>query len=150
MNKAIFPICICILSANGLNAQIASYSGIDKMIDESKRFIDMKKEIKIDKEALQACIEYLQEKPKVEFNPYPDYDGRVQVALGLLVPDYEYLKNHEALKNMPINKMSIDNIRTMLTFINRGERFCDGHIALFVENGCLLELLLRLSELTKE
>lgn len=109
-----------------------------------------KNKIIVDEKVLLECIEYLQKNPKVEYNPYPNYDGRVMAALGLLEPDYNYLSHHEAMNDMPIDKMDIDNIKTMLTFINRGERFCDGHIASFVENGYLLKLLLRLSELTKE
>lgn len=152
MDKVIFSIISIILFTNSISFQIANNSGIDKFLEESKKFIDMSKEnkVKINKKVLSDCIEYLQKKPKVEWNPYPNYDRNVMMALDLLEPDYEYVINQRVIADMPVNKMSIDNIKTMLTFINRGERFCDGHIASFVENGYLLELLLRLSELTKE
>ncbi len=151
MDKIIYSAIMSVLMANSINPQIVNNSGIDKMLDESVRFYEMNKksEKKVDKKVLLECIEYLQENPKVEYNPYPVYDGRVMVALALLEPDYDYLSHYEAMNNMPIDKMNIDNIKTMLTFINRGERFCDGHIASFVEDGCLLRLLQRLSELTK-
>ena len=35
----------------------------------------------------------------------------------------------------------------MLTFIERGERFCDGHVQRYLENNILLKLLLRLDDL---
>lgn len=152
MDKVLFSIIISTLFANNINFQISNNSGIDKFLEESKKVIDMSKENKvmINKAILSDCIEYLQKKPKVECAPYPIYNEKIMKALDLLEPDYEYIANQRAIANMPVNKMSIDNIKTMLTFINRGERFCDGHIASFVENGYLLELLLRLSELTKE
>ena len=43
--------------------------------------------------------------------------------------------------------MSVHQIRTMLTFIERGERFCDGHVQRYLENNILLKLLLRLDDL---
>ena len=46
-----------------------------------------------------------------------------------------------------IEEYNLDELKTMFTFINRGERFCDGHIAAYVENGDLLRLLKRLNEI---
>lgn len=57
------------------------------------------------------------------------------------------LSNHEKIANKPIGEMNKKEIATMLTFISRGERFCDGHIASFVESGDLLKLMIRLKEL---
>lgn len=151
MNKVILPICISILSANGLNAQIASCSGVDEMLEESQKSMVLNKEnkIQVDKKALKACIEHFKKNQKVEFNPYPNYGDFVYDALNLLGSDYEYMNNYEKIKETPIEQMTIDNIKTMFTFIQRGERFCDGHIAFYIENGCLLKLLLRLDELAK-
>ena len=43
--------------------------------------------------------------------------------------------------------MNAHQIRTMLTFIERGERFYDGHVQRYLENNILLKLLLRLDDL---
>ena len=66
----------------------------------------------------------------------------------MLKPDYQYTDN---IKNFPdgllATDMTADQIRTMMTYIDRGERFCDGSIAAEVENGRLLKMLLRLDDL---
>ena len=104
-----------------------------------------------DIEILGAAVEYLKEQPKVDFHPYPDYDGRVMAALNTLDPDYDYPKNHEKIADKPIEEMDLKDLSTMYTFIQRGERFCDGHIAGFIEDGTLLKLFTRHIELlTKE
>lgn len=102
---------------------------------------------KVDIEELDSIIEYLKNNNKVEFNPYPMYEKEVMQALGLLKSDLKYLSNHEKIANKPIGEMNKKEIATMLTFISRGERFCDGHIASFVESGDLLKLMIRLKEL---
>ena len=40
--------------------------------------------------------------------------------------------------------------RTALTYFVRGERFCDGHMASCIGNGCLLQWLSRYKELLEE
>jgi len=42
---------------------------------------------------------------------------------------------------------SLDQVRTMLTYCVRGERFCDGHWAALIQNGKLTRLLQRLQQL---
>ena len=101
----------------------------------------------IDETELDSVIEFLEGYNKVEFTPYPDYEGGVYAALGMLKPDKEYSSHYKKLKGKPIEKMNRREIATMLTFISRGERFCDGHIASYVESGELLKLMLRLKEL---
>ena len=105
---------------------------------------DIKKEIK-------ACIAFLETNPKIEFNPYPEYPSEVYQALGFMASDYDYLAHHDVLmeSGKPIEEYNLDELKTMFTFINRGERFCDGHIASFVENGELLRLLKRLLEIVE-
>ncbi len=95
-------------------------------------------DIKILKEAL----EYLQESPDAQRNTWPDYDGRVISVLGLL-EDFNYLSNYEKLDEEDIENMSLKQLATMYTFINRGERFCDGHIGAFIESGRMLRLVER-------
>ena len=101
----------------------------------------------INRKELDSIIEALQQIKSVECNPYPQYSDAVYKALGILKPDYNYPEHYAKLEGKPIGEMNRREIATMLTFINRGERFCDGHIASFVESGELLQLMLRLREL---
>jgi broad-specificity NMP kinase len=45
---------------------------------------------------------------------------------------------------------SLDQIKTMLTYCVRGERFVDGHWAHMLESGRIVALLRRLAELREE
>lgn len=98
-------------------------------------------------DVLVQAADYLKDNPKVQCNPYPDYDARVMNALGTLTGDKNYQTNYDKLKGKAIEKMSINNIATMYTFLLRGERFCDGHIASYIEDGTLLRLIRRHLEL---
>ena len=96
---------------------------------------------------LCQALDYLKDNPKVTCNPWPDYDGRVIMALDTLYDDKDYLKNHDKIETKEIESMSLREIATMYTFIKRGEKFCDGHIATYVENGMLYRLVKRHLEL---
>ena len=61
--------------------------------------------------------------------------------------DENYLENIKKVKALDISSMQVGDIKTYLTFIFRGERFCEGHIAMHLNNGVLLELLKRAVEL---
>ena len=104
-----------------------------------------------DKKEIKACIAFLETNPKIEYNPYPCYPAEVMQALGFMGPDYDYLSHYDVLmeSGKTIEEYDLDELKTMFTFINRGERFCDGHIATFVENGELLRLLKRLLEIVE-
>ncbi|MCQ2580100.1 MAG: DUF6508 domain-containing protein [Treponemataceae bacterium] len=101
----------------------------------------------INSQELDSVIEYLQNNSKVECNPYPNYEAEIYKALDMLKTDRKYLSHHAKLGRKPIEEMNKKEIATMLTFISRGERFCDGHIASYVESGTLLRLMLRLREI---
>ncbi len=62
---------------------------------------------------------------------------------------YDYRKNMELLQNKEIAKYTRDEVLTHMTYIIRGERFCDGVIAANVEDGTLEKLCMRLHEITK-
>ena len=49
-----------------------------------------------------------------------------------------------------ISSASLDQIKTMLTYCVRGERFADGHWAHMLESGRVAALLRRLAELREE
>ena len=82
------------------------------------------------------------------FAIYPDGVSNCFLLLQQLGPDRNYIEHYQQnCAGVPPEKMSAGQIRTMLTFISRGERLCDGHIDKFVRNGTLLKLLMRLREL---
>ncbi len=64
-----------------------------------------------------------------------DYDYRPEVAA-------QMLEDEDRVRNA-----GLDDIKTMLTFCVRGERFSDGHWGAMVEGGYLRRLLERLAEI---
>lgn len=89
--------------------------------------------------------------------PYPTYNPLVEeffraVSSGGWL-DYQYnmeqageMLNDEQL----IKTASLAQIKTMLTFCVRGERFSDGHWAAMIEKGYIRRLLERLNEIKAE
>ena len=85
--------------------------------------------------------------------PWPEYEEIVEeffrVASGECWSDHEYrpdeagrmLRDHNAVKNATLSQ-----VKTMLTYCVRGERFCDGHWGKMIESGHLRRLLERLAE----
>lgn len=75
---------------------------------------------------------------------YPVYDKEVENWIKefyrLKLSDYNYLENFEIFKHKEIEKLLIEETLSYITYIIRGERFCDGHIALFLENGIIEKL----------
>jgi len=98
-------------------------------------------------EKLKEAIKYLEENPEVVFDPYPEYDSKIYDILYSLGTDAEYSSNYEKIEDKDISALTLDELKTMFTFIARGERFCDGHIARYVEDGTLLLLAKRELEL---
>lgn len=122
----------------------------------------------IDKDKLWNCIEMLCRIRKIEWTPaqavgktedgkdimtfsYPNYPSELYEVFQLMEPDYQYVENMKSWpKGLSVTDMSAEQIRTKLTALHRGERFCDGTIAAAVETGQLLKLLLRLDDLLME
>ncbi len=89
--------------------------------------------------------------------PWPEYDSLVKKFYALAASecwsDYNYhpdqagrlLSDEDVVKTA-----SLPQIKTMLTFCVRGERFCDGHWASMIESGHIRRLLELLAELRKE
>jgi hypothetical protein len=89
--------------------------------------------------------------------PYPRYHSLVQeffhAVAGEVWIDYEYnpeqayqmIKDENLIRNA-----SLPQIKTMLTFCLRGERFSDGHWAQMIEEGYIRRLLERLNEIKSE
>jgi hypothetical protein len=119
----------------------------------------------VDRDKLWECIEVLCRIRKIEWKEpasqvktkdgknmltvsYPDYPQALSQVFEVLGVDHNYVHNMERLeKGLVPTEMSASQIKTMLTAINRGERFCDGNIAGALEDGTLLKLLLRIDDL---
>ena len=86
--------------------------------------------------------------------PWPEYDEVVQAffcsAAGDCWSDYGYdpAEAYAMLKDEDrVAAASLDQIKTMLTYCLRGERFSDGHWGVMIEQGHIRRLLERLREL---
>ena len=91
----------------------------------------------------------------VAMTPYPEYDSHVRqfcrvVAKGGWAAG-NYLQKAPELFDAPerIGCSDLEEICCALTFIVRGERFCDGHIAAMIKKGHVVRVLERLRELTR-
>jgi hypothetical protein len=88
--------------------------------------------------------------------PYPDYDPLVEeffrsVSRSWLDYEYDPEQAYEMLKNANLVKTaSLSQIKTMLTFCVRGERFSDGHWGAMIEQGYIRLLLERLNVIKEE
>ena len=75
---------------------------------------------------------------------FPLYDEEVKKWIDefyrLKLSDHNYLDNYKTYKNKKIDDLSLEETLSYITFIIRGERFCDGHIASFLENGTIEKL----------
>lgn len=99
---------------------------------------------------LMEAAEYLKDRPKVVWNPYPEYEPAIMNVLGSLECDIHYPSHYEKLKDKAIESLSLREIATMYTRMLRGERFCDGFIAENIEDGTLYRLVLRHAELLRK
>lgn len=83
--------------------------------------------------------------------PYPKYDPLVEEFFNHVSSDgwldYQYNPDHAytMLKDeQAVKKASLEQIRNMLTFCVRGERFADGHWGHMIEKGYIRRILERL------
>ena len=58
----------------------------------------------------------------------------------LKLVDINYLSNLRIYKYKKIEELSLEETLSYLTFLIRGERFCDGHIASALEDGTIEKL----------
>lgn len=88
--------------------------------------------------------------------PYPTYHPLVEeffrlVSGAWLDHEYDPEQAYRMLKDEDmIKRASLPQIRTMLTFCVRGERFSDGHWGEMIEKGYVRRLLERLNEIKSE
>ena len=80
--------------------------------------------------------------------PFPEYPDGVWESLFVMEIDHDYSENYKKFcEGVLPSEMNVRQIRTMLTRLSRGEHFCDGFIAGYLEDKTLLKLLLRLDDL---
>lgn len=89
--------------------------------------------------------------------PYPKYNPVVEEFVGFVASDgwLDYQYNLEQAYRMlkdenRIKTASLTEIKSMLTFCVRGERFSDGHWAEMIEKGYIRRLLERLNVILSE
>jgi hypothetical protein len=88
--------------------------------------------------------------------PYPNYHPLVEeffreVSRAWLDHSYNPEQAYRMLKDEDlIQRASLSEIRTMLTFCVRGERFSDGHWEKMIQKGYIRRLLERLNEIKLE
>jgi len=89
--------------------------------------------------------------------PYPNYNPVVEeffhtvAGEGWLDHEYSPEQAYQMLKDEnTIKAASLSQIKTMLTFCVRGERFSDGHWGEMIEKGYIRQLLERLNEIKSE
>lgn len=86
--------------------------------------------------------------------PYPDYDPLVEAFFRAAASecwlDYDY-RPEDAYRMLAdedfVKSADLNQIKTMLTYCVRGERFSDGHWGEMIEGGQVRRLLQRLAEL---
>lgn len=84
--------------------------------------------------------------------PYPEYhpavDEFIRAASQECWRDYDYTENIKSIQPDPklIASASLQQLRTLLTYIVRGERFSDGHWGEMVTKGIVCAVLVRLAE----
>jgi hypothetical protein len=86
--------------------------------------------------------------------PYPKYNSLVEEffhhvsADGWLDYEYDIERAYQLLKDEnAVQAATLEQIKTMLTFCVRGERFSDGHWGVMIEQGYIRRLLERLNEI---
>ena len=75
------------------------------------------------------------------------YDFSIYDLVNKLGPDYDYKKNIELVRQKQIAELTLSEIATYFTWLMRSERFCDGLIASYIDNGTFAQLLVRLIDL---
>ena len=74
---------------------------------------------------------------------YADYIDKIfELVIGDKIIQ-NYMEIYRKIENKEIKNLTLDEIVAYFTFIRSGERFCDGHIAKFLDNGIFKELFER-------
>lgn len=66
----------------------------------------------------------------------------------LLPADINYIENYQQFRNdITLEDLNIHQIQTVLTMLLRKEKYYDGFMAHYIEDGTILQLLLRLNKI---
>jgi hypothetical protein len=124
---------------------------VEEKIDELLRFLDI-----FDKADWKSIIKWHggpQPDDSIQF-PYPEYRLEVidffQLAGQPFWSDYDYnpTKSRKWIEDPSfIKTASFQQIKTLLTYCVRGERFCDGHWSAMLEKGIITAILKRLEQI---
>lgn len=116
----------------------------------------------VDWSVVESIVKELEKNPKIEIKfpeeetkpgtiqiGYPDYPEWVYVITESYVfePDFNYDENYKLyfgekeLEDINVDELDFNKIRTLITLFSRQERFCDGFMKKYIENGCLLKWL---------
>jgi len=89
--------------------------------------------------------------------PYPDYDEAViqffRLASKDFWLDYQYNPQEAELtltNEKAVASATLEEIKTLVTYCVRGERFCDGHWGAMIEQGYVRQILERLIVIRKQ
>lgn len=127
-----------------------------------KRNRKYKQDTTVDKEKIMNVVKVIEDGNGYSVTPsqenkdgtmtmgYTSYDESVN-KLFRFFPFFEgdYHKNIKTIMNKEISKLKIKEIRQYVTYIFRKERFIDGHISQYIDNGILASLLRRFIEISK-
>ena len=98
------------------------------------------------RENFRRCLELLRSGYVPKWNDgYPVYDERIRVFIEAVhsdeICDHNYLEHSDCIRDKAPEELTHRELCTFFTYIVRGERFCSGHIAGYIQNGILQELL---------
>ncbi|MDD6795629.1 MAG: acyl-CoA thioester hydrolase/BAAT C-terminal domain-containing protein [Clostridiaceae bacterium] len=115
-----------------------------------------------DVDVINNCLKSVQGINKIDFvKPknnegihvlsYPNYPKELSDFWSMMEKNklfnYNYIQDIEEVEKDNIDDMTIHDVYTYLTFICRGEKFCDGHMVKFIEDGTIGKLLNKIKEL---
>lgn len=116
----------------------------------------------VDDKKLEELINVLLSCPTIEYSEpkningvftssYPIYKKWVHDIFELMSPDYKYNKTTDYIqeKKLKIYELNTNEVRAMLTYIQRGEHFCDGFIVDNIYDKTILKLLIRIKKINE-
>ncbi len=79
---------------------------------------------------------------------YPIYPRELEILFESLEPCFDYHEKAERIIEVTNTELlDFEDLRALLTYIYRGEKFCDGLIVSFIKNGKLMSWIERLNEI---
>ena len=135
-----FPKCLKHQEISDIDINVAKQAIEDMKKNSKVEFIDGKEKTKDTKELI-IC-----------YPSYPKWlhsliDGAfLEIDTDWPINCEKYFKG-EYPEELDVNKLSFEELKTLLTFFYRQERICEGNMSHYIRNGCLLKWLERLVHL---